>query len=474
MKRTLLATLVVAASTGAHAIEPFDALSAPGTASNTNESTNPFVLPDGWTQTLITDRNTLSGQAGFQSTFGNWDMVDVDPSGRYIYIPFEVQTGAGVARYDRVTGVSTTLMGGNNTGIFESDPTKWNHLNDDFGAFDPAVLTPTGSLIVAEEWAGNGRIFEVHNPESAVDVSSSQVDWLSRVPSVSHEGLKFDNAGNLYFVDESNTGSIYKYVPRTAGDLSSGQTFVMSVDAFAGDAAANYNSADTRTGVASWVAITDEVGNAITGADPFDFTTRGGRAAADEVGGTPYGRPEDLEVGTLANGNEVLFWATTSENIVYGMELASDGSIVSVFEAVNSHTTPDSLGNNPVGEGGADDTYGLDDPDNLFVEYGPNGELQLFIIEDENPGDIWMATDADADGVAELVELFASLGPFGSEPTGFIADPLGGYLVNIQHPSSGNDALWRIHQEVAPVPVPAAVWLFGSAMAGLVARRKRS
>jgi hypothetical protein len=86
-----------------------------------------------------------------------------------------------------------------------------------------------------------------------------------------------------------------------------------------------------------------------------------------------------------------------------------------------------------------------------------------------------VATDADGDGVADIIDLFASLGPFGSEATGFIVDPRGGYLVNVQHPSSANDALWSITQ-VAAIPVPAAVWLFGSGLLMLlgISRRKRA
>lgn len=114
-----------------------------------------------------------------------------------------------------------------------------------------------------------------------------------------------------------------------------------------------------------------------------------------------------------------------------------------------------------------DAVYGLDDVDNLAIEIGPDGEIQLFVVEDEDPSDIWVATDADGDGIAEMIDMFASLGPFGSEATGFIVDPRGGYLVNIQHPGSGNDALWSITQ-VSAVPVPAAVWLFGSGLLGLV------
>jgi hypothetical protein len=167
--------------------------------------------------------------------------------------------------------------------------------------------------------------------------------------------------------------------------------------------------------------------------------------------------------------------ATTDENIVWSVELDADGNEgVNVSEFVNSLTTPSSQ-SSPVGTGASDAVYGMDDVDNLAFEIGPNGELQLFVVEDENPSDIWVATDADGDGVADIIDLFASLGVPGSEATGFIVDPRGGYLVNVQHPSSANDALWSITR-VSAVPVPAAAWLFGSGLLALlgISRRKKA
>jgi secreted PhoX family phosphatase len=186
-------------------------------------------------------------------------------------------------------------------------------------------------------------------------------------------------------------------------------------------------------------------GTVMSAHDPYDFTNRGGRYAADELNGTPYGRPEDLTVNTLANGNEAVYWATTSENIVYYVDLGTN----MVGEYVNSHVTPDLVGNNPVGQGSSDSDYGLDDPDNLAADAAGN----IFIIEDENPGDVFMAVDADKDGMAESVSLFASLGKYGSEPTGFKVDPRDPltWYVNIQHPSAhgNNDALWVIKHDIA-------------------------
>ena len=475
MKKIIIAVILTTASAGAHAIDPFIPLTAPATSLNTNEATNPFLLPAGWIATKVTDDVTLSSQTGYQSSFGSWDMINIGGiNNELIYIPMEVATGAGVVRYNRDTGLSTTLLGGNNTGVFSSTPGTWSATNDDFGAIDPAVITPANTLVVAEEWTGNGRVFEISNPETATGTVDSSVSWLSNIPSVSHEGIKFDSQGRMYFIDENSSGSLYRMTPTVEDDLTLGKVEVMKVDDFNENNAALAGTGQAgRTGTGEWVEIVDAAGNALTTADPFDFTARGGRAAADEVGATPFGRPEDLEISTLANGHEAIFMATTDENIVWSIELNADGiEGVNVTEFINSLTTPSSQ-SSPVGVGANDAFYGMDDVDNLAMEFGPNGELQLFIVEDENPSDIWVATDADGDGIAEIVDLFASLGVLGSEATGFIVDPRGGYLVNIQHPSSGNDALWSITQATA-VPVPAAAWLFASGLVGLIglARRK--
>jgi hypothetical protein len=460
MKKSIAAFMIATASTAANAIGPFIPLTAPATSSNTSEATNPFLLPTGWIATK----------------FGSWDMMDIGgASNEFIYIPMEVASGAGVVRYDRDTGLSTTLLGGDTSLGFSSTPGSWDPLNDNFGAIDPAVITPTNTLLVAEEWTGNGRMFEISNQETATGPADTSVAWLSNIPSVSHEGIKFDSLGRMYFIDENASGSLYRMTPTVSGDLTLGKVEVMSVDSFTGNAALAGTGQAGRTGAGEWIEIVDADGVKKTTADPFNFTARGGRAAADEVGATPFGRPEDLEIATLANGNEAIFMATTDENIVWSVELDADGNEgVNVSEFVNSLTTPSSQ-SSPVGTGASDAVYGMDDVDNLAFEIGPNGELQLFVVEDENPSDIWVATDADGDGVADIIDLFASLGVPGSEATGFIVDPRGGYLVNVQHPSSANDALWSITR-VSAVPVPAAAWLFGSGLLALlgISRRKKA
>jgi hypothetical protein len=81
-------------------------------------------------------------------------------------------------------------------------------------------------------------------------------------------------------------------------------------------------------------------------------------------------------------------------------------------------------------------------PDNLAVDaWGA-----VYVIEDGEPngGDVWKCHDADRNGVAESMGVLLSLGITGSEPTGMVFDPVRPYrfLINVQHPASGNDATW--------------------------------
>ena len=405
-----------------------------------NELNNPWQMPAGVTATNLTSLREIEADSS-QSTIrvpglGNnasmTDMAAFDPTGRYIFLPHETQCGAGVTRYDTVTDKATNLLKGDQAGC--NTVPDWSH---DYGAFDPATWTPVNTLLLGEEWSGQGRIFELKNPMVDVNAGESPVlIELNSIPNVSHEGLRFNHAGSaLYFIDEDRSGSIYKFVPSVAGDYSKGQSFVLSVDAFAGIATQNWdtaaNAAQPRTGLASWIPLTDANGATLPGvSDPFDNATRGGRAAADSVGATPYGRPEDVEVGYLGDGNEVLYFNATSERSVYSVEELGNGQ--AMVRLMASPATPKNLGyGSASGELHDVDNLAQDALGNLYtVEDWPNGG--------NTGGDIWLVRDTDNDGVAESLDRFLSLQVKGAENTGMIFRPghPTQFIVNVQHPES--------------------------------------
>lgn len=456
--------------------------SAPVVAPNAIEELSaPWVAPAGLQQinwvslaevenTILSPGQSISRAAGQGTSASMFDMLAVHPNGTHLFIPHESPVGAGVSRYDIYANKTEVLFKGDLGGLSGN----WSN---DWAAFDPCRWTPHGTLFLAEEWAGEGRVIEVLNPMADLSMETIQIRELNTIPNVSHEGINFSNKfkNTIYFIDEWNSGSIYKVVLSDRKDFTKpGQVFVLSVDAFlstGGVAANNYNEGPnataTREGAATWVPLTDKLGVPLAGiTDPFrngptndprtNSNTMGGRPAADDAGGTPYGRPEDMMVSRLANGNEVLYVTITSENKVISIEILNTNKGVhkagqAIVRTFCSNTgTPKNVG--------FDSTTGtLTNPDNLAMDSLGN----IYVIED-NPnsssvgGDIWMARDVDNNGVAESLDHFLSLRVNGSEATGMIFNPAvpTEFHVCVQHPSSTDlvavpngfgDAVWTFN-----------------------------
>ena len=375
---------------------------------------------------------------------GNWDMVTLNETGhrknRHLFTVFE--TGqSGVQRHDLRTGETLTIW---------QSPAPGGHV-----AFDASYWTPWGTFITAEEsWttaaAGAtspyGRLFELRNPLGAPGIydpvtaaSNAGADFVHQnvVPRTSHEGIQFDKAGNMYFIDELNGGNVYKYVSAArlshviagrADYFAAGQTFVLRVGA---------GNTPNATGAYTWVPFTTTSGTALPGA--LTITDVNGVTSVDARNttnvpafkGTDYQRPEDLQIQTV-HGREYLFMATTTTNEVYRLDLAK--SAITVFA---DRATVDLATGLPVGSA-------LASPDNLAIDHEGN----IYIIEDRNGGtdnDIWFARDRNGDGdlddEGEGLGRWASNGTPGSEFTGLYFDPKDKRRawVNIQHPDSDND-----------------------------------
>ncbi len=413
----------------------------------------PFLLANNsWAQRTVADRATQLAAGQFNS--GAWDMIDSNrtgvDAGRYLFMGFET-TQAGIQRYDKVTETTVTLWRAPSVGAAV--------------AFDAARWTPFGTYITAEEsWGAQpqpyGRLFELTNPVTAV-ANGGNLVHANAVARVAHEGLAFDKNNNLYFIDELNGGSIYRYSSATPANggtyFSAGTNAVLRV----GD-----GNTSNATGSFSWVPFTQASGAALPGAvtitDPNGVTSVDGRASTSLAAfkGTGYQRPEDLEIQTLANGDQILYVTVTSTHEVYSINLDTHQA-----KSFVSRATIDTATGLPVGAA-------FTNPDNLAIDADGN----VYIVEDQPAGqaDIWMANDADRDGVAESMSRWASLSTLGSEPTGLyfdVSNPNRAYI-NVQHPSSGVDRLIQI----TAVPEPAAYWLMlaGLGLVGAVASRRRA
>lgn len=352
---------------------------------------------------------------------GNYDMHTVNESGpergKYLFTVFETDQ-AGIQRTDLRTSQTTTI---------------WSAANPlEQVAFDASRWTPWGSFLTGEEsWSDPGqpvspygRLYEVTNP--LADPADIVIKHRNILPRVSHEGLAFDKDNNLYFIDERNGSHIFKYTSKNPGAkngdrfFAAGQTFVLRV----GD-----GKMKEATGKAKWIALTNENGKPLPGTVVVYGTEVDGRATPKLPAflGTGFDRPEDLEMKTLNNKNQMLFFTTTTNNKVFSVDLKR--LEVKLFV---SRDTIDMATGLPVGTE-------FTSPDNLAID----SESNIYVVEDQAGGlqDNWFAVDRNSDGVAEAIGKWASLSTVGAEGTGLYFDPFNPHLayINVQHPDSGVD-----------------------------------
>lgn len=415
------------------------ARSAYGREHDADIDTAPFLIPEGYQQRVITSERGLNLYVGTDRP----DMITINETGRdagrYLYRTHEVSPGA-MGRH----GSSLRVDGGSGGALSVVD-LKTGTAREligrpDWEALDGLVWTPWHTLLFAEEAATarrpdpdvpdatSGLLYEVRlKPDNPTQVE--RVSVRPRLGALAHEGIEIDTQGNVYVVDETRKGSIYKFVPTQYGELSSGQLYALKV----GEGA--------QTGTAAWVAL--EMAQVQISA----------REAARAQKATGYCRPEDLErIG------DTLYVALTCEDVDDPANTNGPGAILAIdlgrnpavrYVVAPGRNVPlevkpgiDRHGNTIPG------ITGFRYPDNLAS--GPDGTL--WIAEDNDWSDIWVydphSQDANGDGYRDGVRLFASLKDKPAEATGIYFELDSHTLyVNVQHSGTGNDKTIAITEQ---------------------------
>ncbi|TFC99505.1 DUF839 domain-containing protein [Cryobacterium sinapicolor] len=401
---TATATAVVGIAPAALAATgPFDFVPLAGSAyeQGSTDWTQPYVVPEGFTQTLVHDETVLDVYPGVD------DLHDMNTqnetgvqAGRYLYNTYEVGSNGAVSVTDLKTGAVSVI----------AQRPDWNRL-------DGIRWTPWGSLLVTEETAG-GKVFELFLAKND-PTSVERIEERTELGALRHEGIDVASDGSVIVIDELNGGSIFKFVPTVRGDLSAGRLHALRITGLT-DAAQKWNPATfaEKVGAFEWVAL--DQAQVRVDAD----------VAANNVSATEFGRPEDVEII-----GQTLYVANTSEERVVAIDL-SKLTVSSFVEA----------GVNVPIEDKAAGVSGFNNPDNLAE--GPDGAL--WITEDNSFSDIFRAgKDRDHDGASDNVELFASLTDEGAETTGiyFGKNPKE-LFASVQHPDKDlADGIWKITRD---------------------------
>lgn len=397
--------------------------------------TEPWLIPEGFSQRIVSDESDLNIYQG-----NDWnDMNTVNETGkqvgRFLYRTHEVRGGA-----IGIDGNSARVNGGSGGAVsvvdLKTGESKEVVGREDWEALDGIVWTPWQTILFAEEagtsarsdsevpQAKAGLLYELKLKKEDLTAMDS-VNVRPLLGALAHEGIEIDAQGNVYIIDEDRKGSIYKFVPDSYGDLSSGRLYALRV----------LNG--RKTGNAEWA--------------PLDMNQAQIKAntAAKAVSATEYCRPEDIE--RLGN---TLYVALTCEDVDNPANTSgknAEGKNVGAVLAVDLGRNTSAKyvvasGKNTPYEDHSTQTTGFAKVDNLAD--GPDGKL--WMVEDNEFSDIWVydptSADANEDGYKDGVELFASLKdvdlnkPDAAEGTGiyFGKDP-NTLFVNIQHSVTGND-----------------------------------
>jgi hypothetical protein len=203
-----------AASPSAGGPMAFEPLTGSAYGQLTDTWSEPFAIPDGFTQYKVSNETDLDIYQGVDDLD---DMNTVNEAGRtagcYLYRTHDVDNGGSVSVVDLCgdRGERVLVQATDGAGPAPAVPTFETGRD-----LDSIVWTPWGTILFAEE-DPLGHIYEIEldpgDPMTAVAVYHR-----GNVGLTCHEGLELGPDGALYFINEQNGGSIFRFVPDRRGD----------------------------------------------------------------------------------------------------------------------------------------------------------------------------------------------------------------------------------------------------------------
>lgn len=302
-------------------------------------------------------------------------------------------------------------------------------------SFCSGTVTPNNTIIVSEEtystgdvnadgYIDRGWLIEI-NPATRTVINQDGiggVDKLWAIGRAKRENAAITSNGAVLYTgaDDDNNGFIYKFIPSTPGNYSSGNLYALQTT--------------TALGTGTWI--------------PIPNTTKTERNVVQTTAGTlgafNFDAVEDVEIGPDGK----IYFTAKWDGKVYRFTdngtvgTATDVTDLTVFVGNSGYRFRGGL--TPV-------SYDVDGAGPLApITWGGGNDNLAF----DGQGNLWVLTDANTAGdnnyiwvvspthtqASPQVRLFG-ITPLGSEPTGITFSPDYNYLfMTIQHPTGTNSA----------------------------------
>lgn len=392
---------------------------------NPNGRNQLLVLPGSHTfQRIIKSGDALTtGTLGTNLDFTGYVPISGSSRNGYLSISSE-STVAEVAVLDISYNNSTHLWNVGTSSKVNFNPTDIGTVR----RFCSGTVTPNGTVIVSEEDLTTGNVNSAvdaytdagwlieFNPATRTvlnqtgDNPTADKLWAIGRANRENAAVRNDNAVLYTGADDATNGYLYKFVPTTPGNLSSGLLYVLRTTSGLGNG--------------TWKLVPNG-----TAAQRNALVTNAAAAPA----AYNFSGIEDVEIGPDGR----IYFTAKNEGKIY--RFADNHTVGTATDVTGLEVF---AGNSAAGM-----TYDVDGPGGFPAEsWGTgndnlafDGDGNLWVLQDGGEGHIWVIAPTHTQASPQ-VKLFATT-PLGSEPTGITFTPDYKFMfISFQHPNGTNTA----------------------------------